>query len=1231
MIDDKTLQINNLSYTNKDFQTIYPELIELFKKLTTKYDPEATNESDPLLVFIKLLGFMGDKLNYNSDMNAQQTHLPSASEESAFRDIVETQGYNMKYYRSATTTISMQYNGVIQPSQSITFKRFDTQFKDSDGTTTYSLLNDLVIEERNKAFSQNIIEGTFVDLSINGNTIIQLNNLDSNNRLFLPTTLIAENGIFVANVNNSVDWDEWKSTDNLNLHLPKEKYFKFGFDSGKGLPYIQFPSDIIELIGNGLCVKYLLTNGAGGNISAKKLTELYNPAPDSLTFDKSEDKVVVEDENTNANLLLISNTAAATNGEDKESLNDAYFNFKKTIGTFDTLINCRDFANYLYNYLRASGYPLVSNSQVSDRRIDVNYSVPIISYSDGGAKTIYKFRQEEEIGGNAITPFDLVLYPLQQVDNINSDSLYARTFSISSDISDIPAIFTDVQSVDHTFLNPTKLGNSGDMCNYLYKNKYELNARITTTRKVSEYERYEIINQVKQALYDAFNSRKIEYGKELAYDDILETIQNSNDLIRNISLDEPNVVTYVLKGNGIEYKLLGETSQGYETNPNKEYLYMIARNILAGKLSIYSYDTRFNYIYGQTDSQIDENILSVDPQLVIKNGAFTGNNGDSTPKYYTLNDNQVVQLFSPNYAIDFTAVAGVNYNFTGNNGNKIPKNTTYSLISGDEFILQATDSTQTAKKYVYKNVSSVCTKETYINGSEIPQSIQKLDEIVIKPNLDIEQGVNGYAKPITIDGVSYRTLGSTDEISFLNKVKTTITNNTSLAKVVKMYWSVDNANNQLFDYERGITTRILSENEYVIYTDDAMSSIEMFGAGTKLSTNFKSNNDWIMDKSNLISLDTLDNTNLSTYASINWQNISFSMGNEFSIEEQTIITLASGDSFHIDGGFVGNLTSELQSLAQGENPIKFNYKLEGDVDATTIDANVADTSWQIRTRLDLNVGPGLVQKVVSEEDIYDETITLNSDTDNPSTITNKCLLSNVLLQRSGNTPLLVDTNILSLDMYSYVESKPTLDTEDIDLNDDNSILISFDKYGSKTKLVLVVPVSQNNSIVSLYFTKGFDSDDVSVEIDGDGSITNLNNNQESNNDGIVEGINTLTLVGTTFTKLTITITKGATSVGSLSILPLKVKLGYNSVLNLDDGEDAKLIDIIDDLIHIDESETNEFFYAYDVPNDKIIDVLDMKDPSSLWETNNVVNKFTLAQIDFNEDKTYIDIIKSSRR
>ena len=63
MITSQELNINNRSYINKDFASIYPELVDLVRKLTARWDPSTSNESDPGVVLMKLMAFVSDKDN----------------------------------------------------------------------------------------------------------------------------------------------------------------------------------------------------------------------------------------------------------------------------------------------------------------------------------------------------------------------------------------------------------------------------------------------------------------------------------------------------------------------------------------------------------------------------------------------------------------------------------------------------------------------------------------------------------------------------------------------------------------------------------------------------------------------------------------------------------------------------------------------------------------------------------------------------------------------------------------------------------------------------------------------------------------------------------------------------------------------------------------------------------------------------------------------------------------
>ena len=59
---------------------------------------------------------------------------------------------------------------------------------------------------------------------------------------------------------------------------------------------------------------------------------------------------------------------------------------------------------------------------------------------------------------------------------------------------------------------------------------------------------------------------------------------------------------------------------------------------------------------------------------------------------------------------------------------------------------------------------------------------------------------------------------------------------------------------------------------------------------------------------------------------------------------------------------------------------------------------------------------------------------------------------------------------------------------------------------------------------------------------------------------------------------------------------------------------------------------SEGIFYYNSPLDKgsAIDTTDILSPDFFWDRNNVFNKFTLGEIDFDENGTTIDIVNSSK-
>ena len=93
--------LDNMSYTNKDFQSIYPELLDMVKDLTHKWDPTISNESDPGVVLLKANAVLADKNNYNIDKNVLECFPLSVTQRQNAYQLFDQLGYSMKQYVAA--------------------------------------------------------------------------------------------------------------------------------------------------------------------------------------------------------------------------------------------------------------------------------------------------------------------------------------------------------------------------------------------------------------------------------------------------------------------------------------------------------------------------------------------------------------------------------------------------------------------------------------------------------------------------------------------------------------------------------------------------------------------------------------------------------------------------------------------------------------------------------------------------------------------------------------------------------------------------------------------------------------------------------------------------------------------------------------------------------------------------------------------------------------------------
>lgn len=778
--------ISNISYTNKDFRSIYPELIDLVKKLTNKWDPEITNESDPGLILLKLNAIIADKNNYNIDKNILEAFPLSVTQYGNARKIYDILGYKMKWYRSATTTLSMVSN--YDDLTSLTFKSpgsdnivfpIFTMFSNDSGDNVYTLTKSVTASNLAKGIPQTnlpVIEGTNYAYELNGDTLITLNHLDADLRLYFKEPYIAENGIFIKNSTES-SWDKaWIKVDNLAAETLNQKIFEFGVTPNSNICYIQFPQDIGNLIGDGLNIQYVISSGVKGNVSAK---EINTCTVDIIATKKDSDSAEI---NLN-DYINILNPDASTNGADPESLDEAYKNYKKIVGTFNTLVTCRDYENHIYN-MKNGTEDAVSNIVVSDRTNDLN-SIYVQLDEDGVNKKQFVKATYGDKNENKFTAYDLALAPLKPVSSIYDNSTFDATFELDSStkatIEDSLQAEGTVSCIQHDYIDNTKNPI------VLFKNKFTVNAKILTYYKLSNEEIKDLKKQIQQALRLKYNSRKLEFGESIAYDELVNTIENSDSRIRAAIVDVPTYTTYTSSYSG-DSKLTTTLSE------NAAATDIYANMVMRGNTQLIDFNKDFNWQFGQVSAAEYDGITSITSEVTIP----VGNLADG----YTLEENENIQALSPSYITTQTISSYVRYAITNNKSGA--GNVTFSK----DVVYKMSDNDWNLKFDFARTLEDGTTNEFSLDSNNAQY---------FRLNFNL-----------TLTGNT----PTTGDLQSSYKVESLKQNITDLSDKL-CYWLLNNSENILF--KSTDVEKILDTNEYFIYTDRIKSGIVILGSGTKIT------------------------------------------------------------------------------------------------------------------------------------------------------------------------------------------------------------------------------------------------------------------------------------------------------------------------------------------------------------------------------------------------------------
>lgn len=585
--------------TRRDFQSQYIELLDMAKKLSSSYDPSVSSESDPIVVLIKQMAMLGDKLEYNKDKAIREAFPSTVQQRSNAQEMYDCLGYRVKGWRSATGYVFLSVKNTEGLGTSpITIPRF-TRIVDANNLFNYVTTNSVTFDTTNPESWQTpqkvgVIEGEIKTLEVGGIQEIGIANMDENYRIYFPEQNVAENGIFIS-ITGTTGMD-FVRVDNPYM-LQEGNIYAVG-EGDNGEIYVQFPDTIVGLLGteNTLLIKYVTSKGADGMCKAKTL---YTVA-DEIQSDSSEE-VSVKDK------IYVSQPSATVYGENPESIESAYRNFKKTQGVFNTLITEKDYESYAYES-EYNNAPLYGNVVVSSRTTDLNQTVKIKTLKNWAHRDIYRL-----IGENA-TPYDVWVY------GTNPTGDYDNRFrpDVGNQIDILNEQIQNIKAVQQTVQNP-----NGSL--RFYWNEYNLVGTILLKSKVNLTEKSEIENNVWTALQQYLSARNVEFGNSIDYEGAISAIQNADNRIVTVVLNLPRYqIKSVIAGQGgAEVKYLGDS----------EKTTLIAKMVLAGNVQLYKFDERFNIDFGTVvepikDVSTTEKLNApIDKVETIATGVVSGING----------------------------------------------------------------------------------------------------------------------------------------------------------------------------------------------------------------------------------------------------------------------------------------------------------------------------------------------------------------------------------------------------------------------------------------------------------------------------------------------------------------------------------------------------------------------------------------------------------------------------
>lgn len=351
---------SQLSYTNRDFESLYNNLLGLIPTLTDKWT--RTDTTDPGMILLRFLAGVSDLISYTIDRKVDGLYIDSVYERRVMKKILKIIGYKLDTVISSTANEKFL---IASPhSYDIPIPQYTVLSTEEINGTKYQFITtvETLIPAGQTEVTTQVREGTFESHKF------QLSDIDSKGMIKLSDKNIGQGTIDL--IINGYKWDE---IDDVTLSSTEGRYFSMQLDDDDNV-YIVLYKTWSTLIGNVsgdvIDVKYQVSSGSSGNVGTNTVTKLV-------------DKIYDRNGNDVTNLISCSNTIQATPGADPETIEHAQQQAPQEVRTMWSLVTLKD-----YKAL-AQGYPGIAKATAYDLTtpgsgITTPYVVRVAAVSSSG-------------------------------------------------------------------------------------------------------------------------------------------------------------------------------------------------------------------------------------------------------------------------------------------------------------------------------------------------------------------------------------------------------------------------------------------------------------------------------------------------------------------------------------------------------------------------------------------------------------------------------------------------------------------------------------------------------------------------------------------------------------------------------------------------------------------------------------------------------------------------------